>query len=155
MVKGHETEADGHQFRLYNRKHFILKVQKAGNGAKLEKNDMIFTKFKEWIITHTWARESSNIYKKQSTLIWNSILYYQVHYNIIINRFNMHIVHTYIHANRYFATTKGYCSKKYFLVPLWDMSVTNSWGMAYSIWLFFFSRQINAVFIMYSIQDWV
>ena len=33
---------------------------------------------------------------------------------------------------------KGYCSKKYLSVPLWDTSVTNSWGMAYIIWLLFF-----------------
>ena len=34
MVKGHETEAYGPQFLLYNRKHFILRVQKTGNGAE-------------------------------------------------------------------------------------------------------------------------
>ena len=60
---GHETKAYGPQFLLYNRKHFILRVQKTGNGAEWEKKDIMFTKFKEWSITHTWARESSNIYK--------------------------------------------------------------------------------------------
>ena len=33
---------------------------------------------------------------------------------------------------------KGYYNKKYLSVPLWDTSVTNYWGMAYSIWLLFF-----------------
>ena len=63
MVKGHETEASGPQFRLYNRKHFILRLLKTGNGAAWEKNNIIYTKFKEWNVTHTWPRESSNIYK--------------------------------------------------------------------------------------------
>ena len=34
MVKGHETEANGTQFLLHNRKHFIFMVQKKGNGAE-------------------------------------------------------------------------------------------------------------------------
>ena len=49
----------------------------------------------------------------------------KVHYHININRFNMHIVDKYM-KNRYFAAVKGYCSKKYLSVPLWDTSVTNS-----------------------------
>ena len=42
---------------------FHFRVQKTGNGADGEKNDIIFTKFNEWGIAHTWARESSNIHK--------------------------------------------------------------------------------------------
>ena len=76
MVKGHETEAYGPQFLLYNRKHFIFRVQKTGNGAEWEKNDIIFTEFKEWSITHTWARESSNIYKILNTFTWYDMVQY-------------------------------------------------------------------------------
>ena len=73
---------------------------------------------------------------KQLILIWVSISSSKVHYHININRFNMHIVDKYM-KNRYFAAVKGYCSKKYLSVPLCDTSVTNSWGMAYIIWLLF------------------
>ena len=58
--------------------------------------------FKKWSISHSWARDSSNIYK--TTLIWDSITYPKVHYHIKINSFNMHIntfnmdiIHTYLH----------------------------------------------------------
>ena len=81
---------------------------------------------------------------KQLILIWDSISSSKVHYHININRFNMHIVDKYM-KNRYFAAVKGYCSKKYLSVPLWDTSVTNSWGMAYIIWLLFFSNLFLAV----------
>ena len=49
-------------------------MQKTGNGAEWEKNDIIFTEFKEWSITHTWARESSNIYKTTNT--WYDMVQY-------------------------------------------------------------------------------
>ena len=38
-------------------------VQKTGNGAEWEKDDIIFTKFEEWSTTHAWTRDISNIYK--------------------------------------------------------------------------------------------
>ena len=80
---------------------------------------------------------------KQLILIWDSISSSKVHYHININGFNMHIVDEYM-KNRYFAAIKGYYSKKYLSVPLWDKSVTHS---------IFFCHQSNAVFITHSMQD--
>ena len=69
--------------------------------------------------------ESVQTSSKQLILIWDSISSSKVHHHININGFNMHIVDEYMKKPRYFAAMKGYYSKKYLSVPLWDKSVTN------------------------------
>ena len=71
-----------------------------------------------------YRQERVQTSSKQLILIWDSISSSKVHYHININGFNMHIVDEYM-KNRYFAAMKGYYSKKYLSVPLWDKSVTN------------------------------